>query len=100
MPRDPLVTDHQFNKVKTSLKMVALAEDRIKAGECNEALSLLQKAENLFETHSNFYRVFGDYYECIQEDEKARELWKKALSLNPAYLKRFFYLSKKLSLNQ
>src|SRR4030095_16260608 len=94
---DPVVPLEQYSRVKESLKTIDRAEEKIKSGNCKEALEDLQKAEKLFTGHSDFYRVFGDYYECIDEKEKAKQLWNQALALKPAYLKNQNYLLEKLS---
>lgn len=98
LAQDPVVSIDQYIRVKESMKSVDLAGEKIKSGKCKEALEDLQKAEKLFEEQGDFYRVFGDYYECIHENEKARQLWNQALILKPAYLKDRNYLFEKLSL--
>src|SRR4030095_13542233 len=97
LEQDPGGPLEQYIRVKESLKSVDLAEKKIKSGKCKEALEDLQKAQNLFAEHSDFYRVFGDYYECTHDKEKAKQLWKQALLLKTAYRKDRNNLSERLS---
>lgn len=98
LPRDPLVSDSLFHHVRESGHLISQAQGFLKKGECDLAHEKLDQAALHFQESSGYYTALGDYYLCKQDFVAARNAWKKALSLYPAYREQTRKLEEKIKL--
>lgn len=95
--RDEIVTDEMFNKIRISNKELILAQDLIHKKKCKEAKFFIDHSAELFKEQSIYYETLGDWYECNEELDMARQAWKKSLTLSPAYKQTVKALERKIS---
>lgn len=85
-PRDPLVSDELYDRVRRSEKLVSLAQNQVAKRNCPAATVAFKEAEENFSGSSFFHHVAGDFaLTCERNVEKAKREWKHALALYPAY---------------
>jgi hypothetical protein len=96
LPRDPRVSDEDFYRVGRSVVEVARAQELLKHGKCDEAALKLETARSYFYESSAYYSNLGDFHNCKGSLAKAKDAWKKALALSPAYARQVRSLKEKL----
>ena len=98
LPRDPLVSDELYRKVRLSEKASWTAQSQIAKHDCQTAQTTLLEASQNFSESSLFHHVAGDFaFTCEQNVEKAKREWSLALSLYPAYAREERALKEKLT---
>jgi hypothetical protein len=96
LPVDPEVTAWKFDSIQNSRKYLSQAERHIVQGHCEEAQVWIEKASQTVYEPGLYSRVLGDQFECKGNRDAAKQEWKKALQLHPAYSAQIRYLEEKL----
>lgn len=98
LPRDPLVSDELFEKVKLSDRDVSAARRALRRGRCVETRALLDEARGLYTGEAAYYTAEGDYrWRCRADREGARAEWREAQAHVPAYPRELRGLEARLS---
>jgi hypothetical protein len=96
LPADPAVSADLFERVRSSAHLVSGAERLVQKGECKEAEILMGRAGERYSGSSDYYAAVGDVRKCFGDDVRAKEAWRKAIELSPAYPKKSRELSRRL----
>lgn len=97
LPRDPLVSDEDFQLYKENTNTIARAQKFLRRRSCVEAMASLETVNGLGREQASYYHALGDAHECLNSKIEARAAWNKALELTPAYAKEEKELRRRLS---
>jgi len=87
LPRDPLVSDAIFERVKNSASVISRAHRLIAKFKCLDGMDLLESIPPADREQSAYYHALGDAQKCRHSKVEARLSWQRALALTPAYAK-------------
>ena len=86
LPRDPLVSDDLYAKIRVSEKASWEAQAFARKRNCPAAKASLKTAQENFDKSGQFHSAAGDVaFNCESNVEKAKLEWQLALALHPAY---------------
>jgi len=97
LPKDKKISGALFNKVRKALLLVSQANTLANQQQCEKAGELLRQSRQYYSKPTyNYHLALGNTHECQKEPLKAKEAWRKAQSLFPAYASERIYLRGKL----
>lgn len=97
LPRDPLVSDELYERLKDAAHKISDAHGLIRKRRCQAGRLELDAIEPDLREQGPYFHALGDAHACAGESEKARSAWMKALALVPAYASERDDLEKKLN---
>lgn len=99
LPRDPVVSDLLFSRMKEAAHDIADAHRLVRNQRCQAGRMGLDAIEPELRQQGPYFHALGDAHQCAGEVEKARSAWGRALEMVPAYTKDRRDLEEKLRNN-